>query len=351
MATQWTRREKRARAARKGKQVMPVKGKPGKPPPPSAKSKQVTALPTEPAEYVIKNHTGGSGGFSFGSSIPPPLDFTFSGSTPQAPSNALEPLSDIRPSSDGKSAVGLPPAKLPKYVIQSHIKTSVVPTNNNHRHDLLGSSFEIFVGVGASQQRFVVHEEVVIQRSRFIRLARQRRWNKKNTGKMMADERPELFSAYLHCLYFGVESLKKRMTPEDDAISTGDAKFLTDLYILADKLLDPVTANLVIDELVTLLDNDFDDELSSAVTIHVYASTADGSPLRRLWRDHHIHEATFTWPLNAREQGLPYALLQDVLIETFRLESENPKGIVEDVFRNSPADRERNHYHQSIEQE
>jgi hypothetical protein len=205
--------------------------------------------------------------------------------------------------------------------------------------------------VGASQQRFVVHEEIVIKRSRFIRLARQRRWNKKNTGKMMADERPELFSAYLHCLYFGVESLKKRMMPEDDAISTGDAKFLTDLYILADKLLDPVTVNLVIDELVTLLDSDFDDKLSSAVTIHVYASTADGSPLRRLVRDDHIHEATCTWPLNAREQGLPYAFLQNVLVETFRLESENPKGIVEDVFQNSPADRERNHYHQSIEQD
>jgi hypothetical protein len=125
MATQWTRREKRARAARKGKQVMPVKGKPGKPPPPPAKSKQLTTLPAEPAEDVIKNPTGGSGGFSFGSSIPPPLDFTFSGSTPQAPSNALEPPSDNKPSSDGKSAVSLPPAKLPKYVhvIQSHIKT------------------------------------------------------------------------------------------------------------------------------------------------------------------------------------------------------------------------------------
>jgi hypothetical protein len=204
--------------------------------------------------------------------------------------------------------------------------------------------------VGASQQRFVVHEEIVIKRSRFIRLARQRRWNKKNTGKMMADERPELFSAYLHCLYFGAGSLRKRIAPEE-AMSTDNAKFLTDLYIVADKLLDPVTANLVIDELAILLDSDLDDKLSSPVTVHVYTATSDGSPLRRLVRDHHIHEATCIWPLNAREQGLPYAFLQDVLVETFRLESENPKGIVEDVFQNSPADRERNHYHQSIEQD
>lgn len=69
---------------------------------------------------------------------------------------------------------------------------------------------------------------------------------------------------------------------------TENVRFLIDVYFLADRLLDPVIANLVIDELNHFLDNQ--DDICTAAIIHIYASTKDGSPLRIVLRDIYIHE-------------------------------------------------------------
>jgi hypothetical protein len=61
-------------------------------------------------------------------------------------------------------------------------------------------------------------------------------------------------------------------------------KFLVDLYILADKLIDPVTANLTIDELTTLPRVDADYPGCSLINF-LYDSTLRTSPLRKLVRD------------------------------------------------------------------
>jgi hypothetical protein len=165
----------------------------------------------------------------------------------------------------------------------------------------------VLVGSGGAQQVIAVHEKVT-ERSECLR--REKRWNEKNEAKiMLVDEDPRLFSAYLHTVYFGAEHLKKQIAPEDDASSTDadiflakqaeNAKFLTDLYVLADKLLDPVTADLVIDELIRIFYDvdDPDDRLSSAVTSHVYASTTDGSTLRRPVRYLRMYNIGFIWAL------------------------------------------------------
>jgi hypothetical protein len=69
-----------------------------------------------------------------------------------------------------------------------------------------------------------------------------------------------MFSAYMNCLYLGADFMIKRPATLviEDSISEGDRekanrndeddmmKFLVDLYILADKLLDPISANLII---------------------------------------------------------------------------------------------------------
>jgi hypothetical protein len=139
---------------------------------------------------------------------------------------------------------------------------------------------------------FAVHETVA-ERSEFLRLGMQKRWNLKDEVQItLVDEDPHLFSIYLHTVYFGVEHLKKQIAPEDDAsrntFIAENAKFLIDLYVPADKLLDPVTTDLVIDELISILYdvNNPDGKVSSAITIHVNASTTDvSSPLRNLVRD------------------------------------------------------------------
>jgi hypothetical protein len=146
-----------------------------------------------------------------------------------------------------------------------------------------------------------VHEKVT-ERSEILR--REKRWNEKYEAQiMLVNEEPRLFSAYLHTVYFGAEHLEKQIAPGDDASSTDvteNAKFLIDLYVLADRLLDPVTADVVIDELIRILYDvdDPDGKVSFAVTTRMYASNTDGSsPLRKLVRDLRIHHIGFIWAL------------------------------------------------------
>jgi hypothetical protein len=153
-----------------------------------------------------------------------------------------------------------------------------------------------------------VHEKVT-ERSEILR--REKRWNEKYEAQiMLVNEEPRLFSAYLHTVYFGAEHLKRRILPEDEESSTDadaflakqteNAKFLIDLHRLADRLLDPVTADVVIDELIRILYDvdDPDGKVSFAVTTRVYASNTNGSsPLRKLVRDLRIHHIGFIWAL------------------------------------------------------
>jgi hypothetical protein len=142
----------------------------------------------------------------------------------------------------------------------------------------------MFAGNGESRPLFTIHEDVITQRSKLLRTARQQKKNwKKSKASMLKDEDPQVFSAYLHTVYFGVVSLKNRIAEDAEV-----ARFLVDLYLLADKLLDPVTANMVIDEILSFFDRNIGP--LSGVTPHVYASTADGSLLRMLVRDFYIHE-------------------------------------------------------------
>lgn len=60
-------------------------------------------------------------------------------------------------------------------------------------------------------------------------------------------------------------------------------KFLVDVYVLADELIDLATANVVIDNLIDLVQEH--EEHSTATVAHVYKFTAAGSPLRKLMCD------------------------------------------------------------------
>jgi hypothetical protein len=77
---------------------------------------------------------------------------------------------------------------------------------------------------------------------------------------------------YVHCLYFSTKDLEERietdaaeheatkeqgdLTPEEIMIEKHltAMKMFIDLYILSDKLLDPISANSVIDKLVSFAD-------------------------------------------------------------------------------------------------
>jgi hypothetical protein len=130
---------------------------------------------------------------------------------------------------------------------------------------------------------------------------------------------------------------------ETDDMDDARIRVLIKLYVLADKLLDPHTANLVIDELIA-----FADALGSLPqpysTKIVYERTPTGSPLA-LFCDWYIHEGYYTWD-DQTDFGLPVEFLQDLLIATGRIQTEHRNEIIDEVFRTKAINRPAGHYHQ-----
>jgi hypothetical protein len=236
-------------------------------------------------------------------------------------------------SSDEDQPIKPPPPKRTKYV-SFRIKTER-PTDRRHRRDDPNSTFDIYVG--ESQRLFTLNEDFFTQRSKFLRNGREKskRWWRRNKAKMLADEDPEVFSSYVDTVRFGVGFLWKRIRSDtlvDSGFQTDEeegtekhldgkeaktAKFLVDLYLLAaEKLLDPVAANCIINVLADSLGDGGEHKvkLLFAITPHVYASTANGSPLRMLVRDTFISTMYYSWAEDAQARGLPYELLQDFAI-------------------------------------
>lgn len=166
-------------------------------------------------------------------------------------------------------------------------------TNPVLRYDLF-STFDIVVG--SQQQRFTVHTNVLTHRSEFFRAARSSQWLTDPAKPVdLEDDDPEVLSAYLECVYFGIEAIKLDMECEDpdkpklpncdsekqelmDTFewSHGECQkrreqyleqcpvrgtpystvcgtqilWLVKTYLQADKLQDCETANLIIDEII-----------------------------------------------------------------------------------------------------
>lgn len=170
-------------------------------------------------------------------------------------------------------------------------------------------------------------------------------------------EKPSLVPSFLTPTLHRHHPLKERIASGAiDGISPSEGKdtaeeitrFLIDLYLLTDKLLDPVTANLVIDGLIHFLD--FQWIPLESVVIHIYAPTEDGSPLRSLVRDIHIHDLDGEWASDAQAEGVPYKFLQDFIVETGLLQEENRDLKIGEAFETFAVDRQAGHYRQVIKQ-
>jgi hypothetical protein len=175
------------------------------------------------------------------------------------------------------------------------------------------------------------------------------------------DDDPEAVSSYLSCVYFGVEALRADIEDQapkevhvDEAQSVladtsiwsqkerekrgmdeqteetpysiaCEAHFLllAKTYLLADKLRDLTTANLVIDEYIrfsqTMRRNP-----DTQVVKHVYESTVHGSPLRRLMRDYTVHETSSHAYLDFHTTKWPEEFCRDILVEFLRAQDGNP---------------------------
>jgi hypothetical protein len=104
------------------------------------------------------------------------------------------------------------------------------------------------------------------------------------------DDDPEIFANYMRCVYLGdfEPLLKGKNWSEEESQDHFHA--LTKLFVLADKVGDLLTANLITDEIVAYSDQA--SLIPDGVVIDLaYSSTVSTSPLRALMRDYFVFEA------------------------------------------------------------
>lgn len=251
------------------------------------------------------------------------------------------------------------------------------------RYDLTGT-FDVVVGKGCSSQRFTVHSNVLTSRSSFFKAARKPEWLTDPTKPTdLQDEEPEVFSRYMNCVYFGIKAFQlSENIPKDDrddkerddklgsdAFLCSEAehaavykeepgsnycdylrqcfRILIDLYLLADRLRDLKTANLVMDELVRF--GNEGESYSDEIIRRVYGSTVHGNPLRKLMRDDCVYETDSVNYMRLHVEGGHPDFARDVMVEFLRLRDHNATRKVENVYSlhdNHRALVDKCHYHQ-----
>ena len=276
-----------------------------------------------------------------------------------------------------------------------------------HRYDLK-ETFDIIVGQEPAQ-RFTVHTDVLVPRSKFLTATRKPEWLAGNASKPvdLSDEDPDVFQTYLNCVYFGskvlhehtvefkrqlvasnVELLVCAADPKLDEMSLArsleefgfkiksirfhsrtdfscayDVEFedaekatkafadcnkeliggpflevcpsaardqmanparsgladagseaLIKVYLLADKLQDLATANMIMDKLIKFVAQTGEIPKHGPTSL-AYNSTADSSPLRALLRDYWVYQIPTDGADHLKANDFPKDFLQDVATE------------------------------------
>ena len=164
-------------------------------------------------------------------------------------------------------------------------------------------------------------------------------------------EDPQLFQAFLNCVYFGSEILEQwadateaeaeaetEAKPEgktsDEKQAGADLVFekLIGLYLLAERLVDFKTANMVIDEMIRAREVLNYIPTQGPVSL-AYASTVKGSPLCTLIRDFWIYDSIFTDTDRGllRAPGFPSECARDIAFEVLGISRRDQFGSYKSV--------------------
>jgi hypothetical protein len=169
----------------------------------------------------------------------------------------------------------------------------------------------VIVGTAPNQLEITFYYDLIATRSRLFREG-ERSTEEESTPVVLQDHNPSTFDLYLEYLYDNavpkrsrpkvIRELEKKLYPpglteeEKEQYYTGNAKFhsarckeLVDLYILADHLMDPVTANMAVDELRTFFGK-YSSSTSTELIGHVMRSTKKGDGLRTLFADFFVYQ-------------------------------------------------------------
>lgn len=183
----------------------------------------------------------------------------------------------------------------------------------------------IRVGKESASQDFMVHENLMVARSPFVRTALNNDWKEAKSRVIpMPEDQPETFSTYQQWLYSGkLFSRHDEGTIEDAA----EYELLVKAYILGEKLMDSRFQDTILDCIVQKLrkTSTFDIGLSNLV----YENTPSNSPLRRLWCDVYAWSGSPSW---LDESKLSECVHAEFLMDLSRLQmsfwgGERPKQI------------------------
>ncbi|KAK3621713.1 hypothetical protein LTR56_022477 [Elasticomyces elasticus] len=151
----------------------------------------------------------------------------------------------------------------------------------------------VYLDVGKPDQikRFAMHESIVRPASDFVNMALSRDWKEARERVIpLSEDEPETFTIYQTWLYTHIVDAHalKSSTNSCDVYQR-----LFKCYILAEKLLDAIFKDCVMDAILNTLQANplFDANLSNLV----YENTPEGSPLRRLLCEIYVWCATERW--------------------------------------------------------
>lgn len=267
------------------------------------------------------------------------------------------------------------------------------PPSKRLRYDLT-STFDVLVGSASEsqQQRFTLYTDLFIPRSDFLRAARSSQWLSDTEKPVdLTDEEPATFALYMHCVYFGIgalqdSSLEKLIEQDNETGENRDEEMVLDafecseaelqeradederdpselegsherhiedlykLYLIADKLQDLATTNIVIDEIIRYRNSTVRIPSNQAVRL-AYEATAHGNPIRRLSRDSYVYAATdLSASISLHASNLPADFCRDMAMESRRHKARDAKQTVGEAYTSFMIEDnchdDKCHYHQ-----
>ena len=217
----------------------------------------------------------------------------------------------------------------------------------------------IIVLVGEAKTAFSVHKDVIASRSTYFegacsgrRISRDGEADSlKHVDLSNVDE--QVFDIYLHCIYkdfVDIGDVEYVLTGKDE-LSNVETKYarLVKLWILADRLGDIVTSNMVIDQVISHAEST--SKIPGAPSIRaVESGTVTKSTPRKLFIDFYIHNEDRYAILSlldlVKAGDVPHSFLRGVIEKKARLESENRHDSVDDLFMFNYSDGGRCQYRQ-----
>jgi len=228
------------------------------------------------------------------------------------------------------------------------------------RYDL-SQPFDVLVG--PEQKRFTVHHGMMAHHSGFFRAARSSRWNQDPQAPMeLIDVEPWEFRDYLQLVYARtyIEPRGELRDYINDTQHHPKERFsaicklgvdhymaLFKLQMLADRLDDLESANLVMDAIV-LFGDKHTKTLGLTLTTFVYEFTPPNSPLRKIVRDTMVYENAGRHFIDVGSPDkLPHELLLDVAKKHhhIKFEQAGPHGTFSNVYNKRLSSFPKYRYH------